>query len=195
MKNTSLVAALALLFSLFLAVGCSKRIIDAPPSGQSSDTLSDGANFNYPPAGYSEEGLPTEGTLDDARSNKPAMTDPAISPNMGRTSPGMQPIYFLFDQATIPADMNQILVQNAEFLKANPTPYVIVEGNCDERGSKEYNMALGERRSLNVRNFLVDMGIQSDRIRTVSYGEERPIDPQNNENAWSKNRRVDFVLE
>lgn len=73
--------------------------------------------------------------------------------------------------------------------------YVVIEGNCDERGAKQYNVALGERRALNTKEYLIGLGIHTNRLRTVSYGEERPVDMSNSENAWAKNRRVDFVAE
>lgn len=195
MQNKAIKVVLPLVLILLFAGGCSKTIVDAPDPGSSS-ALSSGTDIDYPPAEYSEEGLPKEGTLDDAvGTNNASMTGLTDKGNMGRTSPGMQPIYFHFDQATIPQDMTNILIQNATFLKDNPSLYVIVEGNCDERGAKEYNMALGERRALNTQKFLADMGIHSNRIRTISYGEEKPVDTESNEAAWTKNRRVDFMTE
>ena len=150
-----------------------------------------GNNINYPPAEYSEEGLPKEGTLDDAIGSP----ELAVQQSTGRTSPGLQSIYFHFDQATIPTEMMDFLIQNANYLKDNPSLYVVIEGNCDERGAKEYNMALGERRALNTRDFLADMGIHANRIRTVSYGEEQPMEAGSDESVWAKNRRVDFITE
>jgi len=203
MKTTVFVPVLLLFFILLFSGGCSKKIIDAPDPGINANTPGiDGKNINYPPAEYSEEGLPQEGTLDDGTmsSNLSGNYDPTgnisgSSSSQGRTSPGMQPIYFHFDQATVPEDMMEVLIQNANYLKENESLYVIVEGNCDERGSKEYNNALGERRALNTQGFLADLGVHSNRIRTVSYGEEQPIDMGNSETAWAKNRRVDFVTE
>jgi len=194
MKNSILVPALLLALTLLVTGGCSKRIVDAPEVGPSSSSLSSGRDINYPPAAYSEEGLPKEGTLDDAMNN-PIPEEPVATPGDGRSSAGLQPIYFHFDQATIPQEMIEFLIQNANFLKENPNLYVVIEGNCDERGAKEYNVALGERRSLNTKEYLVGLGIHENRLRTVSYGEERPVDPGSTEDAWSKNRRVDFVTE
>ncbi len=195
MKSNKFAIIIPLVFVFLLSGGCSKRLVDAPDSGSTADELSSGTDINYPPAEYSEEVLPKEGTLDDAVINNPPTTASATSMNIGRTSAGMQPIYFYFDQSTIPQNMTEILIQNATFLKENPTLNVIVEGNCDDRGAKEYNMALGERRALNTKEFLADLGIHINRVRTVSYGEEQPVDMDNNESAWAKNRRVDFVTE
>jgi peptidoglycan-associated lipoprotein len=85
------------------------------------------------------------------------------------------------------------MIQNADLLKQVGNP-VIIEGNCDDRGTKEYNLALGEKRAINARDYLVNLGIDPARIRTVSYGEERPLFVEQNEFAWSQNRRVDFVI-
>jgi peptidoglycan-associated lipoprotein len=113
----------------------------------------------------------------------------------GRSSSEMQPIYFDFDQAIIRGDQIVRLEHNADYLKANSSTKVVVEGNCDERGTNEYNLALGERRAINAKNYLVDLGVEEYRIRTVSYGEERPLFSEADEWSWSQNRRDDFVLE
>jgi peptidoglycan-associated lipoprotein len=112
----------------------------------------------------------------------------------GRSSNGLTPVYFDFDQAVVRSDMAERMVQNAEFLKQiNNT--VVIEGNCDDRGTKEYNLALGEKRAINARDYLINLGIDRSRIRTVSYGEERPLFFEQTEFAWSQNRRADFVIE
>ncbi|HEB50413.1 MAG TPA: peptidoglycan-associated lipoprotein Pal [Desulfobulbus sp.] len=113
----------------------------------------------------------------------------------GRSSVEMQPIYFDFDQASIRADQVGRLEHNADYLNGHPGARVIIEGNCDERGTNEYNLALGERRALNAKNYLVELGVSPDRIRTISYGEERPLFTGDDEFSWSQNRRDDFVLE
>ncbi|VAW41920.1 Tol-Pal system peptidoglycan-associated lipoprotein PAL [hydrothermal vent metagenome] len=104
-------------------------------------------------------------------------------------------MYFDFDQAIVRSDQIPLLEQNADYLKQTPDVKVIVEGNCDERGTNEYNLALGERRALNGKKFLVELGVAPDRIRTISYGEERPLFTGHDEFAWSHNRRDDFVIE
>ncbi len=106
----------------------------------------------------------------------------------------LAPVFFAFDRAEVPADGQAALSKNAEILKQNPTWVVSIEGHCDERGTAEYNLALGERRALAVRTYLVSLGIAPDRMRTVSYGKEFPFDPGHNEQAWAKNRRAHFVV-
>jgi peptidoglycan-associated lipoprotein len=105
-----------------------------------------------------------------------------------------EPIYFDFDRSFIRPEYRPVLAKKAEFLKENPGYHLRVEGNCDERGTNEYNLALGERRSDSAKSYLVSLGISSDRIETISYGEERPLAIGHNEDSWSQNRRDDFVL-
>jgi peptidoglycan-associated lipoprotein len=104
-------------------------------------------------------------------------------------------VYFEYDKSTLLPDVQDQLRDNAKWLQANPDVSVIVEGHCDERGSNEYNMALGDRRAGSVKTFLIDMGIESQRLTTISYGEEKPLDPGHDEEAWAKNRRAHFVIE
>ena len=103
-------------------------------------------------------------------------------------------IYFEFDKSTLTPSAQDNLMKKAEWLRSNPDATVTIEGHCDERGTNEYNLALGERRAESSKNFLVDLGIAPSRMTTISYGEERPIDPQSNEEAWAKNRRDHFVI-
>jgi peptidoglycan-associated lipoprotein len=104
-------------------------------------------------------------------------------------------VYFDFDDAAIRTDAKAILKDKAEFMKANPGVAVTIEGNCDERGTEAYNLALGERRAQSIKTFLVNAGIEKSRLNTVSYGEEKPVDPGHNESAWSKNRRGHFRID
>ncbi|MBW1988128.1 MAG: peptidoglycan-associated lipoprotein Pal [Deltaproteobacteria bacterium] len=104
-------------------------------------------------------------------------------------------IYFDFDSSRLTPEAQQILREKAEFLKNYPETEIIIEGHCDERGSNEYNMALGERRAQSAKNFLVDLGVDRNRITTISYGEERPLAKGHNEEAWSLNRRCEFVVQ
>ncbi len=104
-------------------------------------------------------------------------------------------IYFDFDRSDLKPVTQKILKGKAEWLRNNSGESVIIEGHCDERGTNEYNLALGDRRAQSAKNFLKDLGIAESRLTTISYGEERPADPRQNEDAWSKNRRAHFVLE
>jgi peptidoglycan-associated lipoprotein len=112
----------------------------------------------------------------------------------GMAASELQTVYFAFDSYSLNADTKSQLKNNLNWLKANPNAKVQVEGHCDEKGTVEYNMALGDRRANAVKNFLVKSGIEKGRIDTISYGKERPADPGHDESAWSKNRRAVFVL-
>jgi peptidoglycan-associated lipoprotein len=102
-------------------------------------------------------------------------------------------IYFDLDKSDIRSDARDMLAQDAKSLTEHPTATVRIEGNCDERGTVEYNLALGERRANAARDYLVNYGINSTRITTISYGKSKPVDKGHKEEAWSKNRRDDFV--
>ncbi|RME01481.1 MAG: peptidoglycan-associated lipoprotein Pal [Deltaproteobacteria bacterium] len=103
-------------------------------------------------------------------------------------------IHFDFDKADIRPDAEPVLRQLAELLREFPNKPLTIEGHCDERGSEEYNLALGERRAEAAKRYLMSLGIDENRIETISYGESRPIDPASNEEAWAKNRRAEFKV-
>jgi peptidoglycan-associated lipoprotein len=103
-------------------------------------------------------------------------------------------IQFDFDKYDLNARAREILANKAYFLKQYPNVKILIEGHCDERGTAEYNLALGERRANSAKQYLVQLGISENRISTVSYGKERPLDPGHNEAAWAKNRRAHFVI-
>jgi peptidoglycan-associated lipoprotein len=104
-------------------------------------------------------------------------------------------IYFEFDKALIKEDSKAVLGKHANWLKANNAVNVTVAGHCDERGTTEYNLALGQRRADAAAKYLSNLGVAKKRIKTVSYGKEKPLDPGHNEEAWAKNRRDDFVIQ
>jgi len=103
-------------------------------------------------------------------------------------------VYFDFDKATVKASEESKLQDVAAYFKGNANDALIVEGNCDERGTEKYNLSLGERRALAVREYLANLGMDPQRIKTISYGFSKPVDPGHNEVAWKKNRRGDLVL-
>lgn len=106
----------------------------------------------------------------------------------------LKDIHFDFDKYDIRREDEGILKENAAWLKKNPKMKIQIEGHCDERGTSDYNLALGERRANMTKRYLVSLGIASDRISTISYGEERPLDPGHHEGAWAKNRRAHIVV-
>ncbi|HCD37013.1 peptidoglycan-associated lipoprotein Pal [Chlorobium phaeovibrioides] len=103
-------------------------------------------------------------------------------------------VFYEFDSSELSADAEDQLKQNAAWMGANAAAATLVEGHCDERGTSEYNIALGERRAGNAKEYMVRLGVPAASIETMSYGEEKPFAPGHDESAWSKNRRAHFVL-
>lgn len=207
---TTLIFACTL--SLFLLIsGCSKKNVITPDVDMNGggSTISDGTDINYPSAGggFSEDNLPAEGTLDDSTNSyggQGGANDPrhmadqqsdAYKKAHGRSSANLSPIYFDFDQAGVGPAMTDTLIKNADYLNSIPNARVILEGNSDERGTNEYNLALGERRAINTQQYLINLGVDPARMRTVSFGEEKPLFLGRDEDAYRYNRRVDFGLE
>jgi peptidoglycan-associated lipoprotein len=110
------------------------------------------------------------------------------------TEATLEPIYFDFDKSNLKKDATVTLDKNAEWLSKNSTAKIRIEGNCDERGTIEYNVALGERRANSAKQYLIKLGVGANRLSTISYGKEKPLDPGHNEAAWAKNRRDDFKV-
>ena len=122
--------------------------------------------------------------------------DPLVSasPDQINQQSPLQPVYFAFDSDQIDDMGRRTLNEDADVLKKYSSWVVSIEGHSDERGTAEYNLALGERRALAAKSFLLSLGIPADRLRTVSYGKEFPFDPGHDERAWSKNRRAHFMV-
>jgi len=113
--------------------------------------------------------------------------------DLNRSSP-LKPVFFEYDSAELAPVAQAVLTENAAVLKRYPTWTVTIEGHCDERGTAEYNLALGERRAVAARAYLASLGIPADRLRTVSYGKEFPFDAGHDDAAYAKNRRAHFVI-
>lgn len=130
--------------------------------------------------------VPAQPVGEDAISNR-SLDD------LNRDSP-LKPAFFQLDSADLDDAGRAAVTANAEMLRKYPTWVITIEGHCDERGTAEYNLALGERRAVAVKTYLVSLGISPDRLRTVSYGKEFPFDPGHTEASWFKNRRAQFVI-
>lgn len=124
----------------------------------------------------------------------PEKADSPGTPDEGVSAMSSRTVYFDFDDYTLNDNAKSSLNQLADQLKANKSGVVQIEGHCDERGSIEYNLALGDRRAQSVKNYLVQIGVETARLSTVSYGEEKPAAEGHDESAWSKNRRAEFVV-
>jgi peptidoglycan-associated lipoprotein len=130
--------------------------------------------------------VPPEPVRDDAISA-------ASLDDLNKNSP-LKPVFYELDSSDLSPDAQRALNENAAMMKKYPSWTVTIEGHCDERGTAEYNLALGERRAITARAYLVSLGIPTDRMRIVSYGKEFPFDPGHDESAFSKNRRAHFVI-
>ena len=117
------------------------------------------------------------------------------APAKGSDMVMQEDVFFEFDKSMLTPMAQDNLMRKAEWLRANSDANVTIEGHCDERGTPEYNLALGDRRAESTKAYLVDLGINASRLSTVSYGEERPLDPASNQEAWAKNRRGHFVID
>jgi peptidoglycan-associated lipoprotein len=182
-------AVVVLLLLSLTAAACAKKLPPlaqpAPPSGGLP-----AANTVPPPPPPTTEALPVP-------PEPLAIAEDGISARsldeINRDSP-FRPAYFPLDSADLDDAGRAVVTANAAVMRKYPAWMITVEGHCDERGTPEYNLALGERRAVAVRTYLVSLGIAADRVRIVSYGKEFPFDPGHDEKAWASNRRAHFVI-
>lgn len=203
MKTISRLFLISILVgSLALLSACGKKQV-APYIASDNSGAADATDITYSGSDYpysdenspSEESLASQGNAGDDYEAAGDQNSDEYKKMYGRSSQQLLPIYFDFDQASVRSDQIPRLEQNGDYLSNNSAVKVVIEGNCDERGTNEYNLALAERRALNAKTYLAELGIEDYRIRTLSYGEERPLFMEQDEFSWSQNRRVDFVIE
>lgn len=142
------------------------------------------------------EKQPPRGTEVETEPSQPTTQPPQIpeEPEVIRSEVKFEVIHFDFDKYNLRPEAVSVLNENAKVLMDNPDVKIRIEGHCDERGTIEYNLALGEKRALAAKDHLVNLGISPFRIEIISYGKERPLDLRHNEEAWAKNRRDDFII-
>src|SRR4051812_9125686 len=159
----------------------------APPPPASAGGTTSGTRPPAPPEPVAEPTIVPPEPVRDDRVASGSLDD------LNRNSP-LKPAFFEYDSAELNNTAQSALQENAALLKRYSTWAITIEGHCDERGTAEYNLALGERRAVAARTYLVSLGISADRLRTVSYGKEFPFDPGHDEAAYAKNRRAHFVI-
>ena len=191
MSRTSQISVVVMLVAALLATSCGRRKPSIPqPSPTPRATTGPPAVPDEPPAAPTrvDDALPVppQPLAEDAVSNR-SLDD------LNRDSP-LKPVFFGLDSADLDDVGRGAAMANADVLKKYPTWVITIEGHCDERGTAEYNLALGERRSTAIKTYLTSLGISPDRIRTVSYGKEFPFNPGHTEDAWAQNRRGHFVI-
>ncbi len=197
MKMNRIVFPLVLALAATLATtGCKHKPVKVTPiPGPAISNVPDNSNLNptLPPSPpINPEPAPGVNTQLGG-GPLPDNWDPSMM-NQDRAALAANTIHFAFDSAVIRKGEDANLSAVAAALAANANDRLLIEGNCDERGTEEYNRALGERRALAAREALVKHGVSADRIRTISYGKDKPADPGHDEAAWTKNRRDDFIL-
>lgn len=181
-----------LILAALVGAACGRRqappaTAPAPPPAAAPAPAAKPAPPPPPPVRLEEaQPVPTQPIGEDAIGNR-SLDD------LNRDSP-FQPVFFALDSSELDDAGRAIATANAQVLRKYPTWVVTIEGHCDERGTAEYNLALGERRAIAVRTYLLSLGVAPDRIRTVSYGKEFPFDAGHDEAAWGKNRRAHFVI-
>ncbi len=178
-KRTWFLSFSMLLLGLMLLSGCPKKAeVSSAPEAQPQRV----------------EKAPAPSAADAAREAARAAEAERAREAAARKEAGLRPIYFDFDKSVIRDDAKSVLRADAEYLKAHPKAKIRIEGNCDERGTIEYNQALGQRRATSTRSYLADLGISGKRISLLSYGKEKPVCTQSSEECWQKNRRGDLIV-
>ncbi len=173
--------ALILLLSSFVLAGCPKPAPTQPPTPVEEE-----------PSRADPDSPSSLGEASQTQMQTDAMGNP-LDPNTG--APLSRVFYFDYDEAIIARDDFDVLSLHAVFLQENRNVTAVLEGHCDERGTRDYNLALGERRAMAVSSFITSSGAGASQIETVSYGEERPANPNSSEAAWAQNRRVEIVYQ
>lgn len=179
MKNRSLLLAIVASLSLVMLWGCAKRAEVTSTPETPRETA---------PAAPVQEAPKPEPTPEVKPEVKEEPKERAAT-----AGAGVQSIYFDYDQSFVRDDAKSVMKANAEWLKANPKVKISIEGNSDERGTIEYNQALGQRRATSAKKYLTDLGISAKRISLISYGKEKPMCTESTESCWQKNRRGDFI--
>ncbi|MBE0597121.1 MAG: peptidoglycan-associated lipoprotein Pal [Desulfuromonadales bacterium] len=185
MKKLSIVhLTLFLALAVLLVSGCAKKPAPTPTAASETPVVVSERPVGQDVRGIDERPV-TEGQISE---------QDTAGLGMGQASADLQPIFFEFDQYTLSPQARQTLADNAAFLRSRSTVNVLIEGHCDERGSDEYNLALGERRARATRDYLASLGVAPERLSIISYGEERPLEQGSNEAAYAKNRRAEFRI-
>jgi len=185
MRNTTIVVAVTL--ALAVTAACGKKKVATGPQPPPAEEAPVVTPNPPPPTERVEDRTPVAQPLADESITNKSLDD------LNRDSP-LKPVFFPLDSAELDDTGRAIAQANAGMLKKFSTWGITIEGHCDERGTAEYNLALGERRAVAVKTYLSSLGVSADRIRTVSYGKEFPFDMGHSEDAWAKNRRGHFVI-
>ena len=197
MRNKGWLAiALAMVLPVMLfTASCAKKVVKTQTQTQAASmTEPEVQKAPDKPAKKAEPDRPAETAKPDGRLEEVRLRAEAAARLAALTAFVGENIHFALDSSLLSDQARQTLTIKAEYLRTNPDITVTVEGHCDDRGTNAYNIALGERRAESVKMYLVNLGIGTNRLNTVSYGEERPIATEHDEASWAENRRAQFVI-
>lgn len=199
-------ALLVVIPGLMFTVSCAKKVTQAEPSAEETAVAAESetdtaARIAEEKAAQEEAArqweMATEEDMEAQARAEAAAREAELKQDMAAAKQMFEneDIYFDFDSSALQTMAREVLQRKADWLLEMMEASIIIEGHCDDRGTEAYNIALGDRRAESAKAFLVDIGIDPSRLTTISYGEERPVDPSSNAEAWAKNRRVHFIVE
>ena len=188
-----LIALAAVAFFVAACETASQTSTDSAGESSSSTASSSASTTSSSSGSSGSSGSSSSSSSSSSAASSSSAPDPRASAEEALAKIG-NTVYFGYDSSALSDDAQATLSRQAGFLKGNPALTVTIEGHCDERGTREYNLALGERRAAAMRDYLLAQGINPARIRVISYGKERPVASGSNETSWSKNRRAATVL-
>jgi peptidoglycan-associated lipoprotein len=195
MKMRKSIIFLSLIVFVMAYAGCAeKQIIKSEGTAYTQNESAIKKNGQSGTAGKSANQNEQNNTVSKSTKQSNSKEQTARAQAVSQTTSDLTDIHFDFDSYSIRPEDRKILSRHADYLLKNKNIKIVIEGHCDERGTSEYNLALGNRRAQEAKKFLVNSGVTSKRIETISYGMERPLDPAHNEEAWVKNRRDKFVI-
>jgi len=200
-------ALLVVIPGLLFTVSCAKKVVQSEPAAEEAAAVEKVSEADMASKAAEEQAAQEEAARqwemaaeEDLKKEQMA-AEAAKAEEMERAKMASmqmfmnEDIYFEFDSAVLLPMAREVLSRKADWIRENQDASIIIEGHCDERGTTAYNIALGDRRAESTKSYLVDLGIDEVLLTTISYGEERPVDPGHNEEAWAKNRRIHFVVE
>jgi peptidoglycan-associated lipoprotein len=181
-KKVFCVVLCLMLLALLLSLGCAKKKVT--PTGELPSAP---APSRTPAVEVTEPEVKTQET--------PAPVEEELETGVAAAAAKLKDVFFAFDDYSLTEESRGILAGDGKVLSQTTKLKIVIEGHCDERGTVEYNLALGEKRATSAKNYLLNYGIEASRISVISYGKERPFDPGHDEGAWTKNRRAHFVVQ
>jgi peptidoglycan-associated lipoprotein len=175
-----ILALLMIVPALMMTTGCAKKAMKKDDMGTKTSDVD-------------QSEADRQKALEEERLRQEAARKRAME--MAKSKFTNEHVYFAYDSSVLDEAAQALLKSKAKWLKENPTAKVLISGHCDERGTIEYNLALGDARAKSAKSFLTTLGVNGGMLKTVSYGEEQPLDPGSNEEAWAKNRRAQFDIQ